>query len=117
MGAGFFHAHREISAQHYFLISKLPQRSTLSTVACCKKLGTELPRLGSQIKNFSFSIKNVIAHARESGQIVASKEKIAVRIATCESCPDKISNKCRVCGCYVVLKTGLDAESCPRGLW
>ena len=71
------------------------------------------------VKNFSLSMANVLTHATKTGQVIASKEKILNRIVVCGTCPDyqKFRGKCKKCGCFLVVKTGLEAEKCPRGLW
>lgn len=45
------------------------------------------------------------------------------RLAICRACPmlrknyGPIPDQCSVCNCFVVLKTAVPGESCPKGKW
>lgn len=41
------------------------------------------------------------------------------RIKTCRSCDHliKITNTCKKCGCFMILKAKLESASCPVGKW
>ena len=39
------------------------------------------------------------------------------RRVVCSRCPEKIGPKCIVCRCYLVPKTRIRGEKCPRGYW
>lgn len=41
------------------------------------------------------------------------------RISLCESCPEflGLTRQCRVCGCFMDLKTQLPHADCPVGKW
>lgn len=40
------------------------------------------------------------------------------RMALCDMCEDKTSSgRCRICGCWLSLKTRCATESCPEGRW
>lgn len=41
------------------------------------------------------------------------------RMSICLSCPEliKLTKQCKKCGCFMELKTKLDAATCPIGKW
>jgi hypothetical protein len=41
------------------------------------------------------------------------------RYKTCVSCPDliQLTKQCKKCGCFMKLKTQLEAAKCPIGKW
>ena len=42
----------------------------------------------------------------------------AQRLSKCATCPEKTKlGRCRLCGCFVRLKTRLATEACPAGKW
>ena len=49
----------------------------------------------------------------------ASEEKAKERFDLCKACPEliKLSNQCKKCGCFMVLKTKLEKAECPLGKW
>lgn len=73
--------------------------------------------LGSMALNFSLSVFNAINHAVKSKKILAPKNIVEKRIATCKGCEQLKLNRCQACGCYIVVKAGMDAEKCPEGKW
>lgn len=53
------------------------------------------------------------------GSLMAPDPIISVRLDICRQCVflHKRTGQCRLCTCYVGLKTLLSAERCPRGYW
>jgi len=47
------------------------------------------------------------------------KEAQLERIKICKKCKylSEDKKKCKVCGCFIVYKTKLESESCPKGKW
>jgi hypothetical protein len=48
------------------------------------------------------------------------EEPIAIsRLEICKSCPELISltTQCKKCGCFMAIKTKLEAAKCPIGKW
>lgn len=48
------------------------------------------------------------------------EESIAIkRLEICKSCPELISlsTQCKKCGCFMAIKTKLEAAKCPIGKW
>lgn len=41
------------------------------------------------------------------------------RFSICKACPElvNVTNQCKKCGCFMVLKTKLSNASCPLGKW
>lgn len=69
-------------------------------------------------RNFSLSILNVLKHAAKTGEIIAKREVIAERLEKCRICEFRMTrDRCSKCGCFIVAKTGLEAEKCPDGQW
>lgn len=75
------------------------------------------PSIGKQVKNLAFSFTNVVSEAFKTGKVIASKELIQTRMAKCNSCEFRYSDRCSECGCVLAYKVGLQAEKCPRGKW
>ena len=75
------------------------------------------PNKKEMAKNLAFSFVNVVGEAFKSGKVMATKEVIQKRMAACHGCEFYKDNRCTECGCYLAYKTGLHAESCPRGKW
>jgi predicted Zn-ribbon and HTH transcriptional regulator len=80
--------------------------------------GNALPSVPDMIQNLIFSAINVTKAALKTGQVVAGQETIEKRIRTCKGCRFLINQKrCKLCGCFVVAKAGLQAEKCPDNKW
>lgn len=49
----------------------------------------------------------------------ATEEMAASRMSICNSCPEliKLSTQCKKCGCFMALKTKIEAAKCPIGKW
>ena len=48
-------------------------------------------------------------------EAVAAKERMEI----CRACPEliQITTQCKQCGCFMELKTKLEAATCPMGKW
>lgn len=69
-------------------------------------------------RNFSLSVINVMKHAAKTGGVVADKEVIEKRLDQCRQCEHRMTrDRCKLCGCFLFAKTGLEAEKCPDGRW
>jgi recombinational DNA repair protein RecR len=86
---------------------------------CCQKQKSrEMPSILQQTKNLMLSVANVLAHAKTSGKIRAETQVVASRVDLCHKCRHlSENNRCSVCGCFIALKAGLQAESCPLHKW
>ena len=49
----------------------------------------------------------------------ADKELAKLRLETCLGCPEliKTTKQCKKCGCFMIVKTKLEAAKCPIGKW
>jgi hypothetical protein len=49
----------------------------------------------------------------------ASEEMSVSRMLICEGCPEliKATKQCKKCGCFMALKTKIEAAKCPIGNW
>jgi hypothetical protein len=50
------------------------------------------------------------------GETLSNKDRNA-RIRICKACPELCDSRCKVCGCWVHLKTWCIDEHCPLELW
>jgi hypothetical protein len=50
---------------------------------------------------------------------IASEEDSNERLDICKQCPELIQtiNQCKKCGCFMNIKTKLEAARCPIGKW
>lgn len=86
-------------------------------MGCCGKSKKKYPSKVKQVSNLTLTLANVIAHAISSGKIKAEDDVIAKRISICSGCRHLDKTRCTACGCWVSVKAGLRAESCPLKLW
>lgn len=75
------------------------------------------PTLKEQAKNVTLSLFNVMTQAFKTGKMLADEAIIENRILACNGCEFLVENRCSQCGCFIALKAGLNAESCPKGKW
>ncbi len=49
----------------------------------------------------------------------ANDDLTSQRILVCRSCPELIqaTTQCKQCGCFMAVKTKLEAAKCPLGKW
>jgi hypothetical protein len=85
-------------------------------MGCCGRGGVR-PRLTQQIKNLGIDLANVVAYAKSTGKVKAPEDTIKRRLDVCRSCPHLQNIRCTVCGCFISLKAGLEATSCPLKKW
>lgn len=67
----------------------------------------------------SYGLKD-IAKDLISGKVVLSEEELAKeRLKVCEPCEHftKMSRQCKLCGCFMDMKTKLLRATCPAGKW
>lgn len=63
----------------------------------------------NEIKNFG----NAMSKYVQSGFAHVSLEERERRRVICESCPFFDAGRCKICGCFLRLKTVIATESCP----
>jgi hypothetical protein len=54
-----------------------------------------------------------------NGAARVTSEESEKRFQICKSCPEliKLTSQCKKCGCFMALKTKLQAATCPIGKW
>ena len=85
-------------------------------MGCCGR-NKGFPALTTQLKNLTIDISNVIAYAKVSGEVKADKATVEKRVYLCKACPRLRNGRCTACGCFISLKAGLKASSCPLKKW
>jgi hypothetical protein len=73
----------------------------------------------SLLFNLTETAAATIKNAVNSGVILASEEKTKQRMEICYNCDnlEKISVRCKLCGCYMNTKVRFDAAKCPANYW
>lgn len=48
-----------------------------------------------------------------------TEDMATYRMSICQECPEliKLSTQCKKCGCFMALKTKIEAAKCPIGKW
>lgn len=77
----------------------------------------KLPDVLDMAKNLVATAKDVVSDAVDGKDVIASKEKINQRIATCEKCDWSYNRKCLKCGCFISIKVNLNSSKCPLDKW
>jgi hypothetical protein len=72
---------------------------------------------GEMAANAAGSFAQLVKHAATKGEVLATRAVREARLAVCSGCEFKDSLRCRACGCFLNLKTGLVSEICPKGRW
>jgi len=86
-------------------------------MGCCGRSRFKGPKLTQQIKNLGLDLANVVAYAKNNGKVKAEEDLIQRRLDLCKTCPHLSNVRCNVCGCFISLKAGLKATSCPLKKW
>jgi hypothetical protein len=75
----------------------------------------QMPSLWQQAKNLT---KSVVEHVKTGAAEVTPEEKQA-RLDICNGCEffNKENNRCKKCGCMMLVKSAWESASCPIGLW
>ena len=73
----------------------------------------------SLLFNLTETAAATIKNAVNSGVILAPEEKTKQRMEICYNCDnlEKISVRCKLCGCYMNTKVRFDAAKCPANYW
>lgn len=85
-------------------------------MGCCGKKKRTVNNFQAA-RNLIFSLGNALYHAAKTGQLSAPQEKVKLRMETCRACNFLAGNRCSACSCYVVMKTAIASEKCPRAYW
>ena len=71
------------------------------------------PTYSEMFYGFRDSLKSIAA----SGIRLCDKERHLQRYRICQDCERFLEGRCRVCGCFMKLKTRFSAMRCPLGKW
>ena len=85
-------------------------------MGCCGRY-TKMPSIPQQTKNLVLSVANVLSYAITTGQVKAEARVIGMRVEQCNKCRYLEGTRCTVCGCFIAMKAGFKAESCPMRKW
>ncbi len=72
---------------------------------------------GPGLLRMAFTATKAMASFLGSGMKSASEEVRDARRATCSLCEHHTGLRCRVCGCFTSVKSGMAKERCPLGRW
>ena len=72
---------------------------------------------GDVLKNASNATFKVVKQAVTGQSIFASDDTIKTRLDICAGCEFNNSLRCKICGCFIAVKTKLATEKCPKGAW
>lgn len=83
-------------------------------MSCCPGKMPSARTMAKELANTAF---NVFRMAAKTGQLVAADDLIKRRMDICSACLSKTGVRCMECGCYLSLKTGVAAATCPIKKW
>ena len=73
---------------------------------------SKLPPIHKQAWGF---IKSAGAVLRSPGMV--SSEEYSRRLEICDTCPQRLDNRCLACGCYIGFAAKFKAKDCPIKKW
>jgi hypothetical protein len=83
-------------------------------VARCQNPGKDSPTFLGMMASAANAAVNFAADGGKMVSVDVRNERQAI----CNTCPSHDAlNRCKDCGCFLVLKTWLPKEKCPRGKW
>lgn len=77
---------------------------------------SESPQLPSLWRMAASAAQAAATFAASGFQTVPAASRDA-RLKVCETCPQRVENRCVVCGCFLDKKAWLPFEDCPLGKW
>ena len=80
---------------------------------------TTFPPKLQQARNFVREMWSTAKRGMTNLPLVATAEEGGRRLAICQACPsfEVDSNRCKECGCSMILKTQLAGSTCPLAKW
>jgi len=85
----------------------------LTVIGCRAEDKPALPSTITMAGNFA---KAVASHV-VSGAKNAPVELLQARLEQCSICPQRVDNRCSICGCYIEAKAAMLNQPCPIGSW
>jgi hypothetical protein len=80
------------------------------------RLKKDKPKLPSKIEMAKNLMKAMADHVVDGAQ-KASEETFEKRLLVCSTCPQRVDDRCTVCGCFISKKASWKEQGCPIGLW
>jgi len=78
-------------------------------------------RAGGRVPRLSEAGHSQVSSVQERAGTTDGETRRKHRLAVCEGCPWKKATgrrlRCRVCGCFMWVKTALPFMRCPMGKW
>jgi hypothetical protein len=67
----------------------------------------------------SYTLKNIAQDLLQGKLQISTAELAQERIKVCESCPEfkRLARQCKLCGCFMDMKTKLLEAHCPADKW
>lgn len=75
------------------------------------------PAAGPGLLRMAISATKAMATFLGTGMKLASEEIREARLSACDQCEHHTGLRCRVCGCFTQVKSGMAHERCPIGRW
>ncbi len=65
------------------------------------------------------TVRDVTIHLLKTGRLLNEDDISEKRLNLCKICKkfEPKYQRCSVCGCFMTLKTNLEAANCPLGIW
>jgi hypothetical protein len=89
----------------------------ISTIEPTTQTRSEAPRRNPTMSQRIWNLATAVASFMSDGCRTVKKEQYHVRLAICDSCPERRDNICIACGCQLSLKAQARALDCPVGKW
>jgi tetratricopeptide (TPR) repeat protein len=75
------------------------------------------PRSGPSMLRMAMSATKAMANFVGAGFKTATPELQQRRLQTCSTCEHYTGMRCKICGCFIQVKSRMLAEDCPIGKW
>jgi len=79
----------------------------------------DYPDFWQQMQNFQEFLKDVGQGVKEGNSLLVSEEKRQLREDLCNECSqfNKVTKRCKQCGCFMEMKWRFTKSECPIMLW
>jgi hypothetical protein len=72
---------------------------------------------GTGVKNFAGAVGRVADRALRNEVLLVDTSTKKKRLSVCNECEYRSGMQCSVCECFLLAKTMLASESCPKEKW
>jgi hypothetical protein len=114
-GPGMWQAIEEFLAEHqeWSLSKHRMVNRGMTVLVTLKEDKPQLPGKWEMMKNLT----KTLAESLKDGVPKASEEVYEARLKVCNTCPQRVDNRCGSCGCYLGAKAALETSRCPILMW